>query len=138
LPKAPPLGTIISHPHYATPYHTISHGIPTPDPSIHHHNNVAVIVVGQPMRSVYRLLRLLPLCWFHPHPHPHPDPYTLLLADPAQSEFQAHSYVASDIGNPATAAAVFSSFYLSPNIFTARNQIPTRQRKKGYTYRKYA
>ncbi|KAH8337452.1 hypothetical protein KR059_010866, partial [Drosophila kikkawai] len=48
--------------------------------SIHHHNNVAVIVVGQPMRSVYRLLRPLPLKYRVPRsdcrsrPVPGPDP----------------------------------------------------------------
>ncbi|KMZ02830.1 LOW QUALITY PROTEIN: uncharacterized protein Dsimw501_GD19228 [Drosophila simulans] len=75
--------------------------MPTPeDPSIHHHNNAAVIVVGQPMRSVCRLLRLLPTPLLRPRPHPHPYPKPpSSAADPAQSEFQAHSYVASYIGS---------------------------------------
>ncbi|KAH8349049.1 hypothetical protein KR084_000239 [Drosophila pseudotakahashii] len=77
------------------------HNHPSIHPSIHHHNNVAVIVVGQPMRSVYRLLRLLPLCRFHIHIYIHIQIHipSSTATDPAQSEFQAHSYVASNIGS---------------------------------------
>jgi len=95
-----------------TPSHPALYPMPTPEiPSIHHHNNAAVIVVGQPMRSVCRLLRLLPTPLLLPRPHPHPYPKSpssafafasisdSSAADPAQSEFQAHSYVASYIGS---------------------------------------
>ncbi|EDX12452.1 GD19228 [Drosophila simulans] len=52
------------------------------------------------MRSVCRLLRLLPTPLLRPRPHPHPYPKPpSSAADPAQSEFQAHSYVASYIGS---------------------------------------
>lgn len=54
-----------------TPSHPALYPMPTPEihPSIHHHNNAAVIVVGQPMRSVCRLLRLLPTPLLLPRPH---------------------------------------------------------------------